>query len=581
MLPRIFRQSSRVGQAEVVSMTRHRQHHAPALLFGLVALMLIMVWTSAFLRSSRDIREAEDEAVQQLGNLSLAFAESTISKLQSADQVVRLVRREVQRSGSTFDLSESVDFSGLIDLNLRQIGIIGADGFLSDSSLPFSRVDLSDRQHFRVHQKALDDRLFISLPVVGRVTGQRTLQVTRRINNSDGHFGGVVVLSLATDRLTNIYSSLDLGAQGVITLAGRDGWIRAGRTVSGEQTDQDISQSRAFQSALEAPFGKVWAVSSNDQIERLYSFRHLEQYDLIALVGRSREDIMAQVHELRRVYVGIASLFTLVLLGFSAALWRRIWQLSLLMADLRLSNQKANAANEMKGRILRSVSHELRTPLNGIIGYAELLLEPATAGEIEEYAGAISTSGQQLHRLVNTILDLARVEAGEMSVTRSNWSLAQILADACEPHLATAESRQIALETTVDEPCPVEIFTDRARLLQVLDNVIHNGLKFTEQGGVRVSVCCQEHVLTISVSDTGIGMSSQQLSRVFVYLEATSPGHSHAGQGAGLGLPLARHLVELIGGVLLIDSTPNHGTRVTITLPLKTLVVDDMEGKAS
>ena len=287
-------------------MSRRQLHHERALLVGFAALMLIMVWTTAFLRSSRDMREAEVDAVQQLSNLSLAFAESTISKLQSADQVVRLVRREVQRSGPSFDLKESADFSGLIDRSLRQLAIIGADGFLSDSSLPFSRVDLSDREHFRVHQQVSDDRLFISRPVVGRVSGQRTLQVTRRIDNPDGRFGGVVVLSLATDRLTNIYSSLDLGAQGVITLVGSDGWVRAHRTVRGDQSDQNISQNRAFQAALKAPFGTALVVSSTDQIERLYSFRRLEPYDLIALVGRSREDILANVHELRRLYVGMA-----------------------------------------------------------------------------------------------------------------------------------------------------------------------------------------------------------------------------------------------------------------------------------
>ena len=112
-------------------------------------------------------------------------------------------------------------------------------------------------------------------------------------------------------------------------------------------------------SSLAAPAGTVWAVSHVDQVERLYSFRRLENYDLIAFVGRSREDIMKGVHDLRRIYLGTAGLFTLLLLGFSTALWRRARLQAALMNDLHLSNVKANAANEMKGRFLSSVSFTL------------------------------------------------------------------------------------------------------------------------------------------------------------------------------------------------------------------------------
>jgi two-component system sensor histidine kinase BarA len=550
-------------------------------LVGLL-LLLALVWSAVFLQLRRDLREIEADAIQELSNLSLAFAESTASRLQSADQLIRLVRREVQLKGTSYKLKGSADFSGLFDESLMQIAIIGADGYLADSNLPFSRVDLRDREHFRVHQQAQNDQLYISRPLVGRVSKASSLQVTRRLDMADGRFGGVVVLSLASERFTSFYNSVDLGAQGVLALAGTDGWVRARRsTGDSQETHRNISQSATFQAALKAPVGTIWEISPIDQIERLYAFRRLEKFDLTAFVGRSREEIMSGVYQLRRIYVGVAGLFTLLLLGFSAALLRRMYLQSVLLEDLRLSQQQASVTHEMKSRFLASVSHELRTPLNGILGYAELLLEPASAGEIEEYAQVIHDSAQHLHQLVITMLDLAQVESGQMSANFADVNLQQILAEACGSHRATALARQLTLQVSIDDHCPLVISTDRGRLLQVLDSLIHNAVKFTDHGGVRVAAYCDSLTLTLEITDTGIGISVAQMGRLFARFEAATPELSHPAQGAGLGLALAKELTQLIGGVLFIGPTPALGTRVTIMLPLRSPETIDTKAKTS
>jgi two-component system sensor histidine kinase BarA len=578
MLAKLFRQRSSDAPPETDPVQRCWSRTEALSLAG-VLLLLTLVWSAVVLQSKRDVRQVEAGAIRELHNLCLAFAESSASRLQSVDQAIRLVRREAQRRGASFALAGAAEFSELIDASLSQIAIIGSNGFLSDSSLPFSRIDLSDRQHFRVHQQASDDRFFISPPVLGRVSNRWTLQATRRITTVGGGFGGVVVISLASDRLTNFYSSLDLGAQGVMTLVGRDGWIRAQRSAGDKPVVQDIGQSLVVQAALKAPVGSVWVVSPGDPVERLYAFRTLDQYDLIAFVGRSRDDIMSGVYQLRRIYVGMAGLFTMLLLGLSALLLRRVRQQSALVEDLRLSRLSADTANEMKSRFLASVSHELRTPLNGILGYAELMLEPVSASETQEYAQVIHASGQQLHRLVNTMLDLARLESGRMGACFADSNLTQMLDEACEPYRTNVQSRQLTLQVSVDERCPDEIRTDRVRLLQALDCLIHNAVKFTERGGVRVAAYCKSQVLTIEVSDTGMGISAAQMAQVFARFEAPPLALIHPGQGAGLGLPLAKELTELIGGVLLIDSTPTNGTRATIMLPLRPPLATDTQGR--
>jgi signal transduction histidine kinase len=223
----------------------------------------------------------------------------------------------------------------------------------------------------------------------------------------------------------------------------------------------------------------------------------------------------------------------------------------------------------MKSRFLASVSHELRTPLNGILGYAELIRDGGTDSEVREYAQVVLESGHHLHNLVNTILDLARIEAGQMSLVLTDVVLADLLREACDMHRVTAQARGLALSLEIDPACPAQLHTDRTRLLQVLSNLLHNALKFTDLGGVQVTARLQDKALLIAVSDSGRGIGPAQLPLVFMRFQAASAEFLHPAQGAGLGLPLAKELTELIGGVLLIESEAGQGTCVTISLPLQ------------
>ena len=539
-----------------------------AVLLFLLVLLLGLLWTAVFMQTKHDEDAAVRDAALHLGNLDLAFAADVTATMRAADQIIRTVRQEVRRSGYAVRLAAAAQ-RGETDGRFSQVGVIDAQGILVDSSLPFSPIDLSDRAHFQVHQRSQTDVLNVSAPVLGRVSKKLTLQITRRIFLEDGSFGGVVVVSLDADLLTDFYRNVQLGVDGVIMLAGADGAVRSRRPALAPASVQGGMVGALHAEALRMRVGTVWADGPGDGLPRLHAYRTLDEYGLFVYVARSRHDILKRAHELRWIYVGASLLFSLALLGIGWALFARLAMQSRLVDQLRASNLQATAANAMKSRFLASVSHELRTPLNGILGYAELIRDGGTDSEVREYAQVVLESGHHLHNLVNTILDLARIEAGQMSLVLTDVVLADLLREACDMHRVTAQERGLALSLEIDPACPAQLRTDRTRLLQVLSNLLHNALKFTDLGGVQVTARLQDKSVLIAVSDSGRGIGPAQLPLVFMRFQAASAEFLHPAQGAGLGLPLAKELTELIGGVLSIESEAGQGTCVTISLPLQ------------
>lgn len=535
------------------------------LLVALLVFMLITLWSVVIYQRQRDVAQVEAQAKTELSNLARAFAEHTIKMVQGADQAIRFVRRELRSRGAQLKLSEYIDNGDVIGDDYRQLAVIGADGFLIDSSLPFKRTDLSDREHFRVHQQGAADRLFISKPVLGRVSQRWSLQLTRRIDQADGRFGGVVVVSLAPEQLTRFYDDVDLGPQGMIALVGVDGVVRVRQAGASTAVSQDVSRSDAFTTARVQKVGTLWSVSAVDGQDRLYAFRAIDDLGLVVMVGRGRADILRGVDRLGQLYIALATLVSLALFGFTAALLRRTKRQAVLVEALRQSNLRANEASAMKSRFLASVSHELRTPLNGILGYAELVLDSGPSAEVQEYAQTIQASGQHLHRLVNTILDLAKIESGQLMPNFTEVDLNQLLEEACELQRASAESRSLSLELSAGR-LP-RLRTDRSLLLQALGHLIDNAVKFTDHGGVRVQASSDEDGVTIVVSDSGVGIEAGQLDAVFTRFHSLSQEFTHPRQGAGLGLPLAKEIAELIGARLEITSRLGQGTEVSLRLP--------------
>ena len=238
-------------------------------------------------------------------------------------------------------------------------------------------------------------------------------------------------------------------------------------------------------------------------------------------------------------------------------------------AALQHANQQLERANVMKTRFFNYLNHELRTPLNSVLGFAELL-GVGKAGPLTEqqarYSGNIESAGRHMLHLVNEMLDLAKLEAGKMEVARENLDLTEVIERAVE------QSRPLALKSGIEldfRPISdMHVIGDPQRLLQVFLNLLSNALKFTPAGGrVVVNAVRSGDNLTVQVVDSGIGIAEDELEAVFDEFAQAAMTESAAPLGTGLGLPLTRRLVQLMGGTVVAHSTPSQGSTFVVTIP--------------
>lgn len=232
--------------------------------------------------------------------------------------------------------------------------------------------------------------------------------------------------------------------------------------------------------------------------------------------------------------------------------------------------EAARRESEAKSRFLASMSHELRTPLNSILGFAQLLDQQAF-GKLNErqqrYVGHINASGQHLLDLVNDILDLSKVAAGQMDIDLEDVPIAPVVDEVLARLRPLADDRHLHVSYGVTDKLVAR--ADKRRLEQVLFNLLSNAIKFTpERGSVALEARRRAKQVVISVKDTGPGIPEDQHARMFEEFTQLDGGRSRSHEGTGLGLPLTKRLVELMNGRLTLRSQPGHGSDFTFTLPV-------------
>jgi len=238
---------------------------------------------------------------------------------------------------------------------------------------------------------------------------------------------------------------------------------------------------------------------------------------------------------------------------------------------LRTALDAAAVASQAKASFLAAMSHELRTPLNAIIGFAEIIATrtfgPLGDQKYDEYVRVIAASGTHLLGLINDILDFSRLDAGKLELNESVIDPDQVVSDAVE--MLSPQADKAGVRLAVDNRGLPLLHADERRLRQVLLNLLSNAIKFTPAGGdVRVSVRHDDGV-AIAITDTGIGMTPREVITALEHFGQVDNRLSRKYEGAGLGLPLSKRLVELHDGTLDIKSAKDKGTTVTVLLPAR------------
>mgnify|MGYP000052993281 CR=1 FL=1 len=238
--------------------------------------------------------------------------------------------------------------------------------------------------------------------------------------------------------------------------------------------------------------------------------------------------------------------------------------------QLQRAKEAAESANLAKSKYMMGLSHELRTPLNAILGYAQLL-ERQTADPklVENAARTIKRSGEHLAGMIEGLLDISKIEAGRLEIDRHKMAFPAFLDELIDMFSLQAQGKGIGFEFNAHSRLPDFVYTDEKRLRQILINLLSNAIKFTNEGNVSLSVSYRGQVATFEIADTGMGIAEDDLERIFLPFErAEGPAGAPVVPGTGLGLTITQLLVDIMGGDLVIESTPGQGTTFTIRLML-------------
>jgi signal transduction histidine kinase len=260
--------------------------------------------------------------------------------------------------------------------------------------------------------------------------------------------------------------------------------------------------------------------------------------------------------------------------AYSRELEAKSLELEAATAELRSANDRLRELDRMKDDFISTVTHELRTPLTSIRALSEMLFEDPDIGSDDRtrFLGIIVGEAERLTRLINQILDMAKLESGRAEWTTSEVDIGEVVRETSESLGQLFRDKAVSLDCEIDPAMP-PVLADRDRLTQVLINLLSNAVKFVarETGRVRVTAAADERQVKVVVADNGPGLTAEESGVIFEKFRQGGNTMTDKPQGTGLGLPISRQIVEYFGGNLWVESKPGEGARFIFTVPLPAL----------
>ena len=271
---------------------------------------------------------------------------------------------------------------------------------------------------------------------------------------------------------------------------------------------------------------------------------------------------------------------------FVAAFIRDLREQNRMMEELERQRMLAERASKAKSEFMSHISHEIRTPMNAILGTAEIQLQKENnPAYIEEAFNTIYTSGNLLLNIINDILDLSSIEAGKLNIRPGNYDIPSIIYDTVQLNLLRAESKPIEFDLKIDKDTPHDLFGDELRIKQIMNNILSNALKYTEEGRVELSISAElienllaveadadvqsDCILVLRISDTGQGMTEAQVEKLFDEYTRFNMDSNRTIAGSGLGMHITKRLIDKMDGEIIVQSTPGKGSVFTVRIPQK------------
>jgi signal transduction histidine kinase len=433
--------------------------------------------------------------------------------------------------------------------------------------------NFAHQDSFRVQEFASDAGLYISHPFKPAEGDQPWLiGVSRRLNRLDGSFDGIAMGLVDPDYFVSLYRAIDIGRTRSATLMAMDGTILARAGNDNIAIGSSLAGRELFRRQLpKADHGTYITHNPLSRSNRIISYAAVRNYPLVMVVAIAENEALAGWwHQLLFTSAGFA-VFLALAVAVAWLLIQRLEHDEQRRKVLSAARRDAVAANRAKSAFLSHMNHELRTPLNAILGFAELIrdrFDPQHPETVRSFASEIHTAGAHLLDLINDMLDLAKIEAQRRSLDEGVVDLGLVAERVLRLNEPAAEKAGVALNLAVPASLP-RLLADERAVVQMLNNLVSNAIKFTPAGGrVHIRGAATTAGVTLSVSDTGIGIAPEDQMRVFErFGRSTDALVSTPQGGTGLGLAIVKGLIELHGGEVYLSSARGQGTDVTLCFP--------------
>ena len=557
--------------------------------------------------------QAERERMIEAAHLSVSrqvasMREYTHRLLATADLMLTLTDRYLDGIGSADPLADPTlnrIVSDFLQFGLGEIGIRLVDRQANVFVLPAGRTpiplaQIADREYY---QTAM--RLPAGTPVIGtivrsRLTKRWAFSLSHRLPQPAGPMV-MTIASIEVEPIVRVLDSVRLQPGGAVALVRRDGRVLARAPFIDDLVERSLSSTRLFSHYLpKASSGSYEMGEDNlmNMANRVVAYGALDAYPVVVVASAPFDSVLEpwykQLYAIvalllaYTVMVGFATFFTLKLVrtlqrrtaeldGVRGALEQRVSDRTSALLD---AWRAAEASARAKSDFLANMSHELRTPLNAILGFSGMMKAQMFGAlghaKYAEYVEDIHSSGEHLLGIINDILDVAAIEAGKVSLQEDTV----VLSEACGACLRLVRPRahrgHVRLTETIPDDLP-PIRADERRLRQILLNLLSNAIKFTPpRGTVHLFLRIDpDGGLVIGISDSGIGMSPDDIAKALTPFGQVESGLARNHEGTGLGLPLTQGLVALHGGRLDITSEPGQGTTVLVCLPASRILSAD------